>query len=103
VVAVPLAVFVALKDPQVEAGVQLQLTPPLPESSVTVAVTEIVPLTVTDVGVLLRETDGCVVVPVPVPVEVVPDPELLELLHPAMKTRRQTPIVRTKNSESIAK
>jgi hypothetical protein len=101
VVAVPLAVFVALKDPQVEAGVQLQLTPPLPESSVTVAVTEIVPLTVTDVGVLLRETDGCVVVPVPV--EVVPDPELLELLHPAMKTRRQTPIVRTKNSESIAK
>ena len=55
-VALPLAVLVGLKDPQL-AGVQLQVTPPLAESLETVAVNCAVWPPVTEVGGLLIATE----------------------------------------------
>jgi hypothetical protein len=71
---VPLALLLALNEPQVAAelpGVQLQVTPPFPESLVTVAVIESFPPVDREAGALLNETVG--VVPPP-------PPEWLELL-----------------------
>jgi hypothetical protein len=79
---VPLALLLALNEPQVAAelpGVQLQVTPPLPESLVTVAVIESFPPVDREAGAVLNETDGVVLPPPP------PPPEFLEL--PLQPTR----------------
>jgi len=54
VTATPLAVVPELNEPQVAAGVQLQVTPPFAASLVTVAVTGVVSLTNMEVGVALN-------------------------------------------------
>ena len=72
----PLALLLALNEPQVAAelpGVQLQVTPPFPESLVTVAVIESFPPVDREAGAVLNETDGLALPPPP-------PPELLELL-----------------------
>jgi hypothetical protein len=56
VTATPLAVVAELNEPQVPAGAQLQVTPPFAESLATVAVMGVVPLTNSEVGVVLSVT-----------------------------------------------
>jgi len=60
-VLAPLAVETGLKEPQAELGVQLQVTPALAVSFVTVAATLAVPPTGSDAGgavVMVTTTDG---------------------------------------------
>lgn len=60
---VPLADVAELNAPQVPAGAQLQVTPPLAESLATVAVTGVVSFTKVEVGVAPMVTATGVLLP----------------------------------------
>lgn len=88
----PLAVAVGLKDPQLDAGVQLQVTPFAAESLLTVAVIDAVPFGPRLDGAPVSATLIGVVPPPPPPVELLL-PELQATSAAIMQTARVVEIV----------